>query len=70
MLLQAASLGHAALPHVLNGGYEDRESVVDAGFDLDGFAFVMTRGGTAPLSDEENVHSRTWGRTPSTRFGT
>ena len=48
----ARPCGASACP---DGGYEDRESVVDAGFDLDGFAFVMTRGGTAPLSDEENV---------------
>ena len=50
-LLRLGGSGVAALPEILDGGYEDAESTVKAGVSSQGIAFVATRGSDHSLAD-------------------
>jgi hypothetical protein len=51
MLLRLGGSGVAALPEILEGGYEDAESTAKARVDTQGIAFVATRGSDHSLAD-------------------
>lgn len=53
ILLRAGSMRHPALPRFLDGDSVDTRTCRDNGFDLDGFAFIVTKGGAATLADPE-----------------
>jgi AAA domain len=50
VLLRASSLRHPALPTIIDGGYESSEATRRAGFDVGGFAFVVTKGANHSLA--------------------
>ncbi|MFE2540014.1 AAA domain-containing protein [Actinacidiphila glaucinigra] len=51
-LSRLSGLDHPALPQLLAGGYQDTETVREAGADVDGVAFVATEGSDYTLAEE------------------
>ncbi|WP_405974445.1 AAA domain-containing protein [Streptomyces sp. NBC_00988] len=51
VLLRAAALRHPALPEIVTGGYRDAEATRSTGFDVSGFAYVVTKGAVDSLAD-------------------
>ncbi|MFF4649906.1 AAA domain-containing protein [Streptomyces sp. NPDC001380] len=51
VLLRAAALRHPALPEIVTGGYRDAEATRSKGFDVNGFAYVVTKGAVDSLAD-------------------
>ncbi len=51
VLLRAAALRHPALPEIVTGGYRDAEATLSKGFDVSGFAYVVTKGAVHSLAD-------------------
>ncbi|MFJ1757726.1 AAA domain-containing protein [Kitasatospora sp. NPDC088134] len=55
VLLRAAALRHPALPEIVTGGYRDSAATGAAGFNISGFAYVVTKGAVASLADARLV---------------